>query len=134
MLNQILAGHYRVIRTLGEGGCAKTYIAEDLHRPGHPQCVVKYLKPSSKDTIYLLNIRRLFQREAEILEKLGQHSQIPRLLAYFEHDQEFYLVQEFIEGFTLTRELPRGHRWTERKVILLLRIEEHFFVTLQCQL
>ncbi len=121
MLNQILAGHYRVIRTLGEGGCAKTYIAEDLHRPGHPQCVVKYLKPSSKDTIYLLNIRRLFQREAEILEKLGQHSQIPRLLAYFEHDQEFYLVQEFIEGFTLTRELPRGHRWTERKVILLLR-------------
>lgn len=121
MLNQILAGHYRVIRTLGEGGCAKTYIAEDLHRPGHPQCVVKYLKPSSKDPIYLLNTRRLFQREAEILEKLGQHSQIPRLLAYFEHDQEFYLVQEFIEGFTLTKELPRGHRWTERKVILLLR-------------
>ncbi|MFP4099163.1 hypothetical protein [Coleofasciculus sp.] len=33
--------------------------------------------------------RRLFNGEAETLEKLGTHDQIPRLLAYFEDNQEF---------------------------------------------
>ena len=121
MLNQILAGRYRIIRTLGEGGWAKTYIAEDLHRPGNPQCVVKYLKPMSDEPQFLLTARRLFQKEAEILEKLGQHNQIPRLLAYFEHDQEFYLVQEFIDGLTLNVELPPGDHWPESKVIQFLK-------------
>ena len=48
-------------------------------------------------------------------------NQIPRLLAYFEEDQEFYLVQEFIGGHTLTQELQPGQRWEERQVIGLLQ-------------
>ena len=104
MLNQLLGGHYRVVQNLQEGGLAKTYIAEDHHRPGHPKCAVKLLKPVSNQSEFLLTARRLFKQEAEILEKLGQHDQIPRLLAYFEENQEFYLVQEFIEGHrTATR-------------------------------
>jgi serine/threonine-protein kinase len=63
----------------------------------------------------------LFQTEAEILEQLGNHDQIPRLLAYFEESQEFYLVQEFIQGYTLTKELPPGERWEESKVYQLLQ-------------
>lgn len=50
--------------------------------------------------------RRLFNTEAEILEALGKHQQIPELLAYFEDNQEFYLVQEYISGHTLSEELP----------------------------
>ena len=121
MLNQLLGGHYRVVQDLQEGGLAKTYIAEDHHRPGHPKCAVKFLKPASKESDFLPTARRLFNQEAEILEKLGQHDQIPRLLAYFEENQEFYLVQEFIEGHTLTMELPRGHRWSESKVVQMLQ-------------
>ena len=122
MLNQLLGGHYRVVQDLQEGGFAKTFIAEDHHRPGHPQCAVKYLKSASNESQSLpiarrlLPIaRRLFKQEAEILEKLGQHDQIPRLLAYFEENEEFYLVQEFIEGHPLSEELPRGHCWSESK-------------------
>ncbi len=121
MLNQLLGGHYRVVQDLQEGGFAKTYIAEDHHRPGHPKCAVKFLKPASNQSNSLAIARRLFKQEAEILEKLGQHAQIPRLLAYFEENQEFYLVQEFIEGHPLSTELPRGYCWSESKVIQMLQ-------------
>ena len=120
MLNQLLGGHYLVIQALQEGGLAKTYIAEDHYRPGHPKCAVKLLKPASDQPDFLPTARRLFHQEAEILEKLGQHDQIPRLLAYFEENQEFYLVQEFIKGHTLSQEMPKGHRWSEIKVINML--------------
>jgi len=36
---------------------------------------------------------------------LGNHDRIPRLFAYFEENQEFYLVQEFIEGHDLSQEI-----------------------------
>ena len=121
MLNQSLGRRYKVIQTLGQGGLAQTYIAEDLHRPSHPQCVVKLLKSASKDSRFLLTARRLFHKEAEILEKLGEHGQIPRLLAHFEENQEFYIVQEFIDGHTLGTELPPGHYWSEGKVISMLQ-------------
>ena len=120
MLNQLLGGRYKVIRALGEGGLAKTYIVEDCHRPGHPKCAVKFLKPASKNPNFLPTARRLFNKEAEILEKLGCHDQIPQLLAYFEDKHEFYLVQEFIEGHPLIAELPPGLCWSESEVILML--------------
>ncbi|MEW6499027.1 MAG: serine/threonine-protein kinase, partial [Cyanobacteriota bacterium] len=65
--------------------------------------------------------RRLFETEAEILEKLGRHGQIPQLLAYFEQNQEFYLVQEYIEGHPLSDELPVDKKLPERQVIELLK-------------
>lgn len=121
MLNQLLTGRYRVIDTLGEGGLGKTYVAEDLFQPSHPQCVVKLLKPGSKDASFLPIARRLFQKEAEILEKLGRHTQIPQLLAHFEQKKEFLIIQEFIAGHTLSVELPVGHCWSENKVVLMLQ-------------
>ena len=121
MLNQLLGGRYRVVQALGEGGLAKTYIAEDHHRPGHPKCAVKFLKLANNDPNFLPTARRLFNKEAEILEKLGHHDQIPQSFAYFEENQQFYLVQEFIEGYTLNAELPKGYRWSESKVIEMLQ-------------
>ena len=121
MLNQLLGGRYQVVQALGEGGLAKTYIVEDHHRPGHPKCAVKFLKPASNNPDFLPTARRLFNKEAETLEKLGQHDRIPRLLAYFEENQEFYLVQEFIKGHTLNVELPPNRRWPESKVIDILQ-------------
>lgn len=121
MLGKLLDGRYHVNQILGAGGFGRTYLAQDTRRPGNPICVVKHLQPANRDPNFLETARRLFTSEAETLEQLGNHDQIPRLLAYFEEDQEFYLVQEFIEGHTLSQELPPGQRWEEGRVIELLQ-------------
>src|SRR4028118_1358589 len=120
MLGKLLDRRYQVTQVLGAGGFGRTYLAQDTRRPGNPICVVKQLKPLSSEPSFLETARRLFNSEAETLEQLGNHDQIPRLLAYFEEDQEFYLVQEFIEGHTLTQERSEERRWEESRVIVLL--------------
>jgi eukaryotic-like serine/threonine-protein kinase len=116
----LLRDRYRVIQVLSQGGWGETYISRDLDRPGTPRCVIKLLKPSTDLESSLEMAEALFQREAETLEGLGQHKQIPRLLAYFQLNRNFYLVQEFIDGFPLNSEILPGLQWSESKVISLL--------------
>jgi serine/threonine protein kinase, bacterial len=118
---QLLGGRYRVISTLASGGFGQTYVAADTHRPGSPRCVVKQLKPLNTNEEVLKQARRLFAIEAETLERLGHHPQIPRLLAYFEEGDEFYLVMEYIDGHPLAQEMSPGQRWSEIQVCQMLR-------------
>ena len=121
MIGQLLGERYRIISVLGAGGMGWTYVAEDTQRPGNPRCVVKQMKPARNNPKSMAMARRLFSGEAEILERLGSHDQIPRLLAYFEQSQEFYLAQELIEGQPLSQEISSGYRWSEPNVIKLLQ-------------
>ncbi|MGB5632545.1 MAG: serine/threonine-protein kinase, partial [Waterburya sp.] len=94
---------------------------EDTHLPGNPRCVVKKLQPQSNEDFVLETARRLFDNEAKVLYKLNGHRQIPRLLAHLEVTEEFYLVQEYIEGNDLNQtEIVPGVRWQETKVRRLL--------------
>jgi tetratricopeptide (TPR) repeat protein len=120
MVGQLLDGRYRVVQILSSGAFGQTYLAVDTRRPGHPQCVVKQLRPPSNTSTVLKTAYRLFKQEAEILEKLGKHPQIPFLLAYFEEGNQFYLVEEFVPGHALNREIMAGQAWREERVIALL--------------
>lgn len=120
MIGLILDRRYKIISSLSAGGFGHTYLAEDTKRPGNPICVVKQLHPPAQDPNTIKIARDLFAKEAETLERLGQYPQIPRLFAYFEQQQEFYLVQEFIPGSTLAEEIQVGHPWTEEKARQLL--------------
>ncbi|MEH1969911.1 MULTISPECIES: CHASE2 domain-containing serine/threonine-protein kinase [unclassified Nostoc] len=117
---KVLAQRYKIVKVLGSGGFSETYIAEDTLRPGNPQCVVKQLKPASTKPEALQLARRLFNSEAQTLEKLGTHPQIPQLLAYFEEDEEFYLVQEQIIGHPLNQELLAGRAIDEIATIKIV--------------
>ena len=107
---------------MGEGGFGRTYLAEDTKRPGNPVCVVKQLRPRSSEEQFLIIARRLFETEGKILELLGRkHDQIPQLLAYFEEGGQFYLIQEYIDGQPLDKEIIPGQSWKEARVIQLLK-------------
>ncbi|MEC4819021.1 MAG: Ycf66 family protein [Scytonema sp. PMC 1069.18] len=121
MLGKLLDGRYKVVQNLSLGGFGQTYIVEDTRRPGNPQCVLKLLKPASSEPNYLQLARRLFNSEAEILEQLGNHDQIPRLLAYFEENEEFFLVQELIVGHPLSMEMQTDQPWNESQAIQMLQ-------------
>ncbi|WP_017315898.1 serine/threonine-protein kinase [Mastigocladopsis repens] len=118
---KILDGRYKIVKVLGAGGFSETYIAEDTKLPGNPLCVVKQLKPANTKPDQLAVARRLFSSEAQTLQKLGIHKQIPQLLASFEEEEEFYLVQEYIVGHALSLEMPPDKQLTETAVIEILR-------------
>jgi serine/threonine protein kinase/regulator of sirC expression with transglutaminase-like and TPR domain len=120
MSGQLLDGRYEIVKVLGGGAFGKTFLAKDVKRPGQPKCVVKQLIYSSQEAQGLEIARRLFKTEAQTLEKLGNHDQIPTLLAEFEENQEFYLVQQFVDGYPLNQEIQPGIPWSEDKVISLL--------------
>ncbi|MEB3210760.1 MAG: tetratricopeptide repeat protein [Leptolyngbyaceae bacterium] len=120
MLSEVIGGRYHIIRYLGGGGFGQTYLSEDQHLPGKPHCVVKKLLPRVNDAKSFEIARRLFNREAEVLYSLGNHDQIPQLFAHFEENREFYLVQQYIEGVVLSKELKSGRSFDENEVINLL--------------
>ncbi len=117
----LLGGRYQITGRLGAGGFGHTFLAQDRHRPGHPECVVKQLKPQVSSAEELRIARRLFETEANVLSQLGDHPQIPRLLAHFEENQEFYLVQDLVRGHLLEAELSSATltvaRWSEAETI-----------------
>jgi eukaryotic-like serine/threonine-protein kinase len=112
-----LAGRYKMIRQLGGGGFAVTFLARDILQPSKPLCVVKQLRPNQSHP----RVVEFFEKEAAILERLGKHPQIPQLLAHFREDENLYIVQEFIAGQDLSQEIIRGKRLSEDYATKLLQ-------------
>ncbi|HIK06307.1 MAG TPA: protein kinase [Trichormus sp. M33_DOE_039] len=116
-METLLENRYRVIQTLGSGGFGETFLAEDTQMPSNRRCVVKLLKPiHNNPEIYQL-VKERFQREAAILEDLGSYTdQIPTLYAYFQSNEQFYVIQEWVEGDTLTAKFYKQGVFSESLV------------------
>jgi serine/threonine protein kinase len=119
----LLKNRYRATDFLAAGGMGKNFLAVDEDTPLKKRCVIKQFSPDSSivnnPTAFQKAIE-LFNREAVMLDNLGDKShQIPRLLAYLE-DQRLYFVQEFIEGQNLLKELAQQGTYNEAQIYQLL--------------
>jgi eukaryotic-like serine/threonine-protein kinase len=121
----LLKNRYRPLKFLDMGGMSRAYLAIDEDTPSRQVCVIKQFFPSpqvSENPKSFKKSLELFQREASQLDKLGRQSpQIPKLLAYLEQDQKFYLVQEYIDGQNLLRDLEMEGPYTEAHIRKLLQ-------------
>ncbi|MEH2066741.1 MAG: serine/threonine-protein kinase [Nostoc sp.] len=121
-LVSLLRNRFRVIRVLSdEGGFGRTYLSEDIDKLNE-RCVIKQLAPKFQGTWSQKKAMELFAQEAQRLQELGEHPQIPTLLAYFEQDGCLYLVQQFINGENLLKELQQRKKtysaWEIQAILL----------------
>lgn len=119
-LVSLLRNRFRVIRVLSdEGGFGRTYLSEDVDKLNE-RCVIKQLAPKFQGTWSQKKAMELFAEEAQRLQELGEHPQIPTLLAYFEQDGCLYLVQQFINGENLLKELQHRKAYSAREIESIL--------------
>ncbi len=128
----ILGGRYIPLQLLGQGGFGAAYLARDRYTTTMRQCVVKQFKPSGDlSPQQLATARELFEREAAVLEVLGnEHKQIPDSYAFFPlvvpgeqsgtEEQLFYLVQEYVDGEDLEQEQAHKGVYSEKDVLHIL--------------
>lgn len=111
----LLKDRYELIRPLGEGGFATTYLATD-HSSGR-NCVIKELSWAKVDDWKFIE---LFEREARVLANLN-HPQIPAFIEFFTEPSadgsRIFLVQEFIDGSNLRDLVQSGKHFSQREVI-----------------
>ncbi|MBD2092690.1 serine/threonine protein kinase [Microcoleus sp. FACHB-1515] len=118
---QLFRDRYKIIKALGRGGFGVTFLARDATLPSAPLCVIKQLCPKVHNPVILQKACERFEREAKTLSQLGSHAQIPQLLDYFQMDGEFYLVQEYVRGSTLVKEIKNHGPQPEFAVKRFLR-------------
>jgi formylglycine-generating enzyme required for sulfatase activity len=118
----LLKDRYRALKLLGQGGFGKTFQAVDEDQPRKPLCVIKQFAFNNNDPTIRQIALKLFYEEARHLEALGTHEQIPELLAYFDVEGQPYLVQQFIDGQDLERELFTTGTFNQAKIRELLEL------------
>jgi serine/threonine protein kinase len=120
----MLNNRYEILKTLGRGGFGETFLAIDTRMPSRRKCVIKQLKPDDTTNTAPTPgwFEERFQREAAILEELGRNNrQIPELYEYFSEGENFFFVQEWIEGITLSQKHQQKGNLSEAQVEKILR-------------
>lgn len=108
---QKINNRYEIVKSIGEGGMANVYLANDkiLDR----KVAVKVLRGDlSSDDRFI----RRFQREALSVSNLS-HSNIVEVYDVGEEDGQYYIVMEYIEGKTLKQLLKKRESLTLPEVI-----------------
>lgn len=107
-LSSVLHRRYRLMDTLGKGGMAAVYKAEDLAVPGL-LVAVKEMSAAQLPPAELPGAVAAFQREAQVLASLS-HPNVVRVHDYFAEGGKQFIVMEYVDGATLEDMLLRRGR------------------------
>ncbi|MGI2902441.1 protein kinase domain-containing protein [Tolypothrix sp. VBCCA 56010] len=105
-----LQERYRLLKLISQGEFYKVFLAVDESRFPVVRCVVEEF------SLQIVG----FERRRQLLEEIGKHPQIPAIIAYFQQEGYFYLVQEFIEGSNLAEVLEDEGVFSESQIWQLL--------------
>jgi WD40 repeat protein/serine/threonine protein kinase len=115
----MLAGQYRIIRVIGEGGMGIVYLAQQA-RPRR-LVALKALRPGTASRHML----RRFEHEAQILGRL-QHPGIAQIYeagaAAAESADQAYFAMEYVSGLPLTEHADERRLDHRQRVELMLRV------------
>jgi eukaryotic-like serine/threonine-protein kinase len=115
-----LIGPYKLERLLGEGGMGQVWLARRADGLYQRRVALKLLRPGLADP----NLRQRFNRERQILARLG-HPHIARLLdAGISTDNQPYLALDYVEGEAITDWCRGRDLDTESTVRLFLQVCE----------
>ncbi|MGB5711925.1 MAG: tetratricopeptide repeat protein [Waterburya sp.] len=103
----IIGNRYQIIQKLGRLETGKTYLAKDLQATVDGRCVVEQLSLNCNNEANWRIIKQYLLNEIAVLERLGDHPQIPQYYDHFTENREFYLVREYIDGDNLQQEVER---------------------------
>ena len=116
-MQKMIAERYIIKDSIGEGGMADVYLAEDtiLNR----EVAIKVLRGElSKDPVTLLR----FQREASAVSKLS-HPNVVDVYDVGEYDGHHYIVMEYVRGRTLKQLISqRGALHKEEAVDIMIQL------------
>src|SRR5260370_69018 len=104
----LLAGRYRILQQIGQGGFATVYKAQDR---GHKNRLVaiKQIHLKSLSLQEMIDASDGYNREVTHLSSL-RHQSLPRIYDYFTDDQHWYIAMEYLTGKTLEERLKSTRR------------------------
>ncbi|MGH8606313.1 MAG: serine/threonine protein kinase, partial [Gammaproteobacteria bacterium] len=111
-----IAGNYKILEKLGEGGMGEVFKGLDLSL--EREVAIKALRPGLTRHPEVLE---RFRKEAVALARLN-HPNIATLYSFVSHGESYYMVMEFAPGKTLDRviaEHREGLPW--KRALLLFR-------------
>ena len=118
----LLGGRFRVVETVANDSYGHTYLVEDTIAAEMPRWIAKSFCLINKTNLQLDWARSLFRNQVPKLQDLSDRSQdFPKITTYFEQEEEFYIVEEAIDGIRLSDEIATGRLYGESELIQFLQ-------------
>ncbi|MCR4435047.1 MAG: serine/threonine-protein kinase [Clostridiales bacterium] len=104
---QLFEGKYRILKVLGQGGMSRVYLAENV-KLGTLWSIKEIGKKPGPGMDLLV--------EPNILKKLS-HPALPRVFDVVEDSRSIYIIEDYIEGSSLDKELASAGKFPEDQVV-----------------
>ncbi|MCK4797640.1 MAG: AAA family ATPase, partial [Spirochaetes bacterium] len=114
--NDLIQQRYIIQQKIGEGGMSVVYKATDKERKR--DVALKFLKPGITSS-YVEDVIR-FKKEAELVSKF-EHPHIIKLYGTGDYDNTPYLIEELLEGRTLSDLLEQKNAFSVKEAVQVIR-------------